>query len=84
MTATTIKVDSDLRDRINALAAQEGRTAGSVIEMLLEQYLRRQKVERAKRQMREASPEVWADYLAESREWDVMANDGLENDPWED
>ena len=84
MTATTIKVDSALRDRINVLAAQEGRTAGSVIEMLLDQYLWRQKVERAKRQMREASAEVWAEYLAESREWDATANDGLENDPWED
>ena len=84
MSATTIKVDSDLRDRINALAAEQGRTAGSVIEMLLEQFLWRQEVEAAKRHMRAASPEVWADYLAETQRWATTDTDGLEGLAWEE
>jgi antitoxin component of RelBE/YafQ-DinJ toxin-antitoxin module len=78
MSATTIKVDSDLRDRINALAAEQGRTAGSVIEMLLEQYIARQKVETARRQMRSASPDVWAAYLAEFHDAQAEASGSQE------
>jgi hypothetical protein len=51
--------------------------------MLLEQYLMRQKVETAKRQMRSASPEAWAEYVDEFRQFDVTANDGLTGLPWE-
>ena len=83
MTATTIKLDSEVRDRLNALASERGLTAGSMVEKLLEEYMWRQKVERAKRQMRQATAEEWADYVAEFQPWDVTANDGLENDPWE-
>lgn len=84
MTATTIKVSSDLRDRINAVAAEQGLTAGSLVEKLFEDWLWRQKVELAKRQMRSMTPEEKAEYLAEAAEWDVTLSDGLENDPWEE
>lgn len=80
---TTIKVTTEVRDRLNALAAEEGRTAGSVVEKLLDEYLWRQKVELAKKQMREAPPEVWADYMAEVRLWDSTLMDGLEDEPWD-
>ena len=36
---TTIKVTSQVRDQLNDLAASEGRTAGSMIEKLLSDYL---------------------------------------------
>ncbi|MEI6363878.1 MAG: toxin-antitoxin system protein [Actinomycetes bacterium] len=85
MTATTIKVSSETRDKINALAAQEGLTAGSVIEKVLEAYLWRQRVDEAKRQMRSAPKEVWDEYMAEVAEWDASLSDGLEpyqGDKW--
>lgn len=83
MASTTIKVSTELRDRINAVAAEQGRTAGSMIEKILEDWLWRQRVELAKRQMRAATKEEWADYLAEAAEWDVTSGDGLEGHPWE-
>jgi predicted transcriptional regulator len=83
MGATTIKVSTELRDRINAVAAEQGLTAGSLVEKLLDDMLWRKKVELAKQQMRSASKEVWDDYLAEAQAWDVVAGDGLEDDPWE-
>jgi hypothetical protein len=82
MTATTIKVSTETRDRINELAAEQGVTAGSLVEKVLQDYLWRQQVETAKRQMRSAPKEVWDEYLAESRLWDVTSGDGLEDDPW--
>ena len=83
MTATTIKVSTELRDRINVVAAEQGLTAGSLVEKLFEDWLWRQKVELAKQQMRSATKEEWADYMAEAEAWDVVAGDGLEDDPWE-
>lgn len=84
MGVTTIKVSTELRDRINAVAAGQGLTAGSMVEKLLEDWLWRQQVELAKRQMREAPTPVWDDYLAESAEWDVTLRDGLEDEPWQE
>lgn len=83
MGATTIKVSAELRDRINAVAAERGLTAGSLVEKLLDDMLWRQQVELAKSQMRSASKEEWDDYMAEFSAWDVTLSDGLENDPWE-
>ena len=39
MGVTTIKVSTELRDRINAVAAGQGLTAGSMVEKLLEDWL---------------------------------------------
>jgi predicted transcriptional regulator len=83
MAATTIKVSTELRDRLNAVAEEQGLTAGSMVEKLLEDWLWRQQVELAKQQMRSATKEEWDDYLAEAQAWDVTLSDGLEDDPWE-
>ena len=83
MSATTIKVSTELRDRLNAVAEEQGLTAGSMVEKLLEDWLWRQQVELAKQQMRSATKEEWDHYLAEAQAWDVVAGDGLEDDPWE-
>jgi hypothetical protein len=53
-----------------------------MVEKLLDDWLWRQRMERAKSQMRAASKEEWADYLAEAAEWDVTSGDGLEDYPW--
>jgi len=84
MTATTIKVSTELRDRLNAAAEEQGLTAGSMVEKILDDWLWRQKVELAKQQMRSMTPEEKAEYLAEAAEWDVTLSDGLEDDPWEE
>ena len=39
-------------------------------------------IEVAKRQMREAGPEVWAEYMAEFSTMDGSMADGLEEYPW--
>lgn len=82
-THTTIKVTTQVRDDLNALAASEGRTAGSMLEKLLSDYLWRLEVEAAKKAMREAPQEVWDEYMREVREWDATLMDGLEDEPWE-
>lgn len=84
MAATTIKVSTELRDRLNVLAEEQGLTAGSMVEKLLEDWLWRQQVDLAIRQMRSMTPEEKAEYLAEAAEWDVTLSDGLEGDPWEE
>jgi hypothetical protein len=85
MTATTIKVSVQTRDKINAVAAQQGLTAGSLIEKVLDDYLWRQQVELAKQQMRSAPKEVWDEYYADVAIWDQASADGLEpyaDDAW--
>ena len=82
MTATTIKVSAETRDRVNELAASQGLTAGSMIEKVLADYLWRQEVALAKQQMLDAPAEVWADYLEETRSMDGSLADGLVVDPW--
>lgn len=77
MSATTIKVSTELRDRINAVAAERGLTAGSLIERVLEEWLWQQQVETAIRQMRSMTPAEKAEYLAEFREMDDSLSDGL-------
>lgn len=84
MTSTTIKVSSELRDRINAVAAEQGLTAGSLVEKVFEDWLWRQQVELAIRQMQSMTPEERAEYMAEFEEWDGTPSDRLEDAPWEE
>ena len=77
MSATTIKVSTELRDRINEIAAEQGLTAGSLIEKVLDDYLWRQKVELAIHQMRSMTPEEKAEYMAEFESMDASLADGL-------
>jgi predicted transcriptional regulator len=83
MTATTIKVSTELRDRINAVAAERGVSAGSMLEKILDDWLWQQQVELAIGQMRRMTPAEKTEYLAEAAEWDVTLSDGLEEEPWE-
>lgn len=78
MAATTIKVSSELRDRLNAVAAEQGLTAGSMVERLLEDYLWRQQVELAIRQMNGMTPQEKAEYRAEFEAMDASLADGFE------
>ena len=61
MTATTIKVSTDLRDRLNDEAKRSGMTAAQVIEQLLAERARAARF-RAIREARDAmTPEQRAD-----------------------
>lgn len=78
MTATTIKVDSSVRDLLNEAAASQGLTAGSMVEKLVKEFYWRQEVEVAKQQMRDSPQEVWDEYWAEFHSMDASMADGLE------
>lgn len=79
---TTVKVSTKVRDQINAAAAERGLSANSLLEKALEEWLWREQVKLAGRQMRAMSDEERAEYLAEVAEWDATLEDGLEDDPW--
>lgn len=78
--ATTLRVHPRIRDKVNALGAQEfgGASADQVIERLLADHQRILILEAYDRLA--ADPEGWADYLAEIGEWDVAVADGLDRE----
>jgi hypothetical protein len=78
MTATTIKLDSSVRDLLNEAAASQGLTAGSMVEKLVKEFYWRQEVELAKQQMRDSPQDVWDEYWAEFHSMDASMADGLE------
>lgn len=73
MSMTTIKVSSDLRDRINRGAGERGLSAAGLIENLLDAYERRQRMEAFGRAFRGADQDYWDEFRA----WDVTLDDGL-------
>ncbi|MEY4136437.1 MAG: hypothetical protein RL205_565 [Actinomycetota bacterium] len=84
MSPTTIKVDSSVRDQINEIGQAKGMTAQSVIELLLKDYLRAQRMEAVRVAMRNTSEEDWRTYREETALFANADNDGLEDYPWED
>lgn len=67
MTATTIKVSSELRDRLKKSAAVHGRTLGEHLEALLEQEARSQRFSRLRQQIAQTPPDER--YAAEATAW---------------
>ncbi len=78
MAATTIKVSSELRDRLNEAAHGEGLTAGSFVERLLELYLREQRFMAMRAAMERTGAADRASYEDETARWDQTLGDGLE------
>ncbi len=77
MTSTTIKIESSVRDRLNAAARDRGLTAGSFVEELLELYLREQRFA-AIREAMASRPAIDLAYSDEIAEWDAASEDGLD------
>lgn len=77
MTATTIKVSAELRDRLNVEARRTGRTVASVIEQL---FAESERVERF-RQLRVARDRMTAadraSYEKETALWDGVSDQDL-------
>lgn len=67
MGMTTIKVPSELRDRINHEARERGLPAAGLIENLLDAYERRRRMEAFGRAFRAADAEYWEEFAA----WDL-------------
>ena len=70
--ATTIKVSTELRDRINRDAHEHGLSAAGLIERLLDEHERRLRMEAFGRSFR-AADEGYRDVL---RSWEVTLADG--------
>jgi predicted transcriptional regulator len=75
MTATTIKVSTELRDRLNEAAREEGLTAGSFIERLLELHLRERRFAAMREAMARTDAASWTSYEAETAAWDHTLTD---------
>ncbi len=67
MTATTIKVSSDLRDRLKARAEAHGRTIGEHLEVLLAEEARAERFTELRRAMARTPPD--AAYARELADW---------------
>ena len=72
MTATTIKVDSALRDRLAGLAKERGKTMGALLAEAADRLERESFFSTARRQLvglEAADPQAWAADRAEARAW---------------
>lgn len=78
---TTIKLDSALRDRLNAEARRRDQTAGSFVEDLLETWLREQRFAQIRRSMANTPGTEIESYRAETADLDALASDGLDEQP---
>ncbi len=76
MSTTTVKVSTELRDRINSEARARGTTAASFIEIILDDYLRRQRMEAFGAAIRGADEAYWDEF----HQWDVTLSDGTSSD----
>lgn len=77
MTATTIKIDSELRDALSAEARRLGITAGSVVQQLWEAWLREQRFAAIREAMAATGAGDLDDHAEESTVFDVTSSDGL-------
>jgi hypothetical protein len=83
MPTTTMKIQSELRDRLARIAAEEypGATLSDVVARLVaehEQARVRREISAAYGRLQD-DPEGWAGYIAELDEWDSVTADGTEH-----
>jgi predicted transcriptional regulator len=76
MAATTIKIDPELRDRINDAARERGLTAGSFVESLFEGWLREQRFAAIREAVGRTSVDLVDSWYAESAEYEATLADG--------
>lgn len=80
MTTTTIRISTATRDKLNDLAAVEGKSMQWVLDRALELYRRQQLLaatNAAYAMLRESEP-LWHEVESERAAWDVALGDGLE------
>ncbi len=81
---TTIKVTSDLRDRLKTLAEAEGRTLGGEIEHLVELAERHARMDLLAAQVAATSEEDMAAYREEIKFWDAVSADWPHDAEWQE
>lgn len=74
MGTTTIKVPTELRDRINREAQERGLPAAGLIEGLLDAYERRRRLEAFGRSFRGADAEYWDEFGS----WDLAVSEVID------
>ncbi|MEV4323791.1 hypothetical protein ACIBK1_10255 [Microbispora rosea] len=82
---TTIRVSTLTRDKLAAIAKQEGRPMTAVIDDAVAEYEHKkfwEEMRAAVERTRREDPEGWADHLAETAAFDRAAPDGLEPEDW--
>ncbi len=78
MPATTVKVDTTLRDRLLAEARREGRTVAQLLEVMLADRERAQRFARLKEAIA-ATPAAQRDsWRTENQAYDATLSDGLD------
>lgn len=77
VTTTTIKLDSTVRDRLNAEARRDGVPVGRVLEAMLEERARTRRFEDLKAAVDSTPGPLLASHAAETQAWSVTDGDGL-------
>jgi hypothetical protein len=84
MAATTIKVPSELRDRLNAAAKEANTTVAGLIEQLIAAQERAERFRQIKEARAKTTPQQWAEYNAEDQLFERASLADLERfDPWD-
>lgn len=78
MATTTIKVDSAVRDRLNAEARREGVPVGRVLEAMLEERARARRFAELKAAIDSTPGSLLVSHAAETQAWSVTDEDGSE------
>jgi predicted DNA-binding protein len=87
MATTTIRVPTEVREKLAELSKSEGRSIGQLIQRFVAEYEEQRFFKQLAEDFRrlQSDPEEWADYQRELAEWDAVLMDGLEDEPpWED
>ncbi len=83
MATTTVRIKPETRERLKALAKDDGASLTDTIDRLVEQERRRRMWEAANASyaaMRD-DPESWAAWKSEMALWDATLADGLPDEP---
>jgi hypothetical protein len=78
MTVTTIKVDTEVRDRLASVARDRGVTMSGLLRDICSELESRQRwaiIEASYERLRREDPDGWAEYVAELRAWDETPAD---------
>ncbi len=77
MSVTTIKLTTDLRDRLNTEARKRGVSAGSFVEELLDAWVREQRFAAMRTAMAATPIDLAHSYAVEAEMFDATSADGL-------
>lgn len=83
MASTSIRISSDVRDKIKAAADKQQKSINDMVDEMVELW-EREEFRAAMRKSFEAlreDPVAWKEYMDEMAAWDVTLMDGLEDEP---